>query len=210
MTIEHGYADEAQLRTHFGDEGTVLTQELVERAVESASRAVDLFCGSPSRRFWLDGSAVTRRYRPTDPYEVYVDDIGSTSGLEVKIDTTGSGTFDTTLVEGTDYELHPLDADQQGLAAYAWTSIMLYGDGYAFLTGTRRPSVQVTAKFGWAAVPKAIEEGTLLKAANLFKRKEAPFGVAGFGELGVVRIGRNDPDVIDLIERFVRINGSDT
>jgi hypothetical protein len=43
----------------------------------------------------------------------------------------------------------------------------------------------------------------MLKAASLFKRKDAPFAVAGFSEFGAVRIGRNDPDVLELLGGYV-------
>lgn len=66
------------------------------------------------------------------------------------------------------------------------------------------PTVQVTARFGWSAVPYQVNEATILKAASLFKRKDAPFGVAGFNEFGAVRITRKDPDVLELLSDFAR------
>lgn len=210
MAIEHGYVSEEDLRHHFGDAASSkLSTSLLERAAEASSRAVDLFCGYPSRRFWLDETAQARVYAPMNPLEVWVDDIGSADDLVVKIDTTGTGTFDTTLTLGTDFELMPRNVDKRGLEAYCWTRISLFPDStYRFLTclpdKPSRPSVQVTAKGGWSAIPSDVTTGAILKAANLFKRKEAPFGVAGFGELGVVRIGRNDPDVMELLTGYVR------
>jgi hypothetical protein len=76
-------------------------------------------------------------------------------------------------------------------------------DDKVFPLSDRRATLQVTAKFGWSAVPVDVEEACLLKAASLFKRKDAPFGVAGFGEFGVVRI-RRDSDVGELLNPYVR------
>lgn len=44
----------------------------------------------------------------------------------------------------------------------------------------------------------------LMHAARLYKRKNSPEGVAGFGEFGTVRVSRFDPDVEDLLSPFFR------
>jgi hypothetical protein len=51
---------------------------------------------------------------------------------------------------------------------------------------------------------RALHAVPILKAASLFKRKDAPFGVAGINDFGPVRITRTDPDVIDLLRSFRR------
>ena len=45
--------------------------------------------------------------------------------------------------------------------------------------------IQVTGVFGWPAVPLAVKQAALIAAADLFRLKDAPFGVAGFGEFAV-------------------------
>lgn len=198
MTITNGYATAAQLRTHLGDTGSTLTTELLERAINATSRSIDKWCG---RRFWQDGTVQVRTYRPEDPYEAWTDDISTTTGLIVKTDTSGDGTYATTW-SSTDYQLEPLNANVQD-AAYAWWRLVAI-DRYTFPTPTRRPTLQVTAKFGWPVVPPEVEEACLLRAAAIFKRSEAVFGIAGFGEFGVVRIGRQDPDVVELLSPYRR------
>jgi hypothetical protein len=47
--------------------------------------------------------------------------------------------------------------------------------------------------------PTHIEQATLIQAARLYKRRNSPEGVAGFGEMGVVRVSTLDPDVEALI-----------
>jgi hypothetical protein len=43
---------------------------------------------------------------------------------------------------------------------------------------------------------------------RLFKRLDSPLGVAGFGDLGVMRVSRGlDPDVAQLIEGYRRFQG---
>ena len=65
--------------------------------------------------------------------------------------------------------------------------------------------MQVVGTFGWNAVPTAIKQATILLAMRLFKRYDSPLGVAGFSDLGAVRVGRIDPDVDRLIMPFKRV-----
>ena len=202
MAITNGYATLAQFRVHMGDTGTTLNTDLSERAIESASRAIDRWCG---RKFWLDQNATDHYYRPDDAYMVWVDDIGTTSGLVIATDTTGDATFATTWAS-TDYELGPLNADQGGdSTAYAWTRIEAV-DRYTFPVGSRRRPLKVTAKHGWSSVPKDVEEACLIKASSLFERRKSPMGMAsGISEFGVVRISRSDPDVMGLLHPYVKL-----
>lgn len=208
MAVTNGYATLAEVREHFADPGTKLDAELVERALNATSRAIDAFCG---RRFWLDAAAVTRTYRPDDPGEAWVDDIGTTSGLVIKTDTAGDGSWATTWETG-DYQLEPLNADvawdysNGGSAAYAWWRIVAVDDK-TFPSPSRRATLQVTARFGWSAVPVAVNAACILKAAALFKRRDSPLGIAGFGGFGPVRISRQmDPDVAELLAPYVRVH----
>ncbi|MDX2921298.1 hypothetical protein PV370_25695, partial [Streptomyces sp. NE06-03C] len=77
------------------------------------------------------------------------------------------------------------------------------GDGPPFSHGVVGAGVQVTARWGWPAVPDEIVQATLIQAARLYKRKDSPEGVTGSAEWGVVRLSRRDPDVWALIEHYV-------
>jgi hypothetical protein len=63
-------------------------------------------------------------------------------------------------------------------------------------------TVQVVGTFGWASVPRAIKMATILLSTRLYKRMDSPLGVAGVGELGVIRVSRIDPDIDALIAPF--------
>ena len=208
MAVTNGYATVQELREHFGDsvvpdEGKLPTDAL-ERAINATSRAIDLYCGHPMRRFWRDpaDALTTRVYRADDAYELDVADISSTTGLTVATDTTGDGTYATTWAS-TDYQLEPLSVDADG-GAYAWTRIVAAA-GELFPVHARRATVRVTARHGWSEVPSQVNEACILRAAAIFKRREAVFGIAGLNGFGEVRISRKDPDVIDLLHNFVRI-----
>jgi hypothetical protein len=201
MAVVNGYCTTAQLRTHLEDTGSTLTAELLDRAVNASSRAIDRYC---RRRFWLDSGVATRTYVVDDQRCAYVDDIGSRTGLVVKIGTDGH-TFPTTLTVDTDFILEPRNADKfasGSFDAFAFWQIRTIGSRVLY-PSCLGPTLSVTAQHGWSAVPSEVEEACVLKAASLFKRKDAPFGVAGFGEFGAVRITRADTDVVSLLADYV-------
>jgi hypothetical protein len=72
----------------------------------------------------------------------------------------------------------------------------VYGDGLA--------SVEVTAKWGWPAVPDSIKQATLMLSSRLYGRKASPMGVIGVGDFGPVRISRSDPDIAHLLMDYRR------
>ena len=49
----------------------------------------------------------------------------------------------------------------------------------------------------------AIKQACIILAGRQFKRYDSPLGVAGFGDLGAMRVSRVDPDVATLIEPYV-------
>ena len=201
MAVVNGYATIAEVRDQLADASAQLDLELLEKAVNASSRAIDRYCG---RRFWLDASVTTRTYLVCDPCTVFVDDIGTRTGVIVKTGTDGV-TFPTTLAS-TDFILEPRNADvvaggdtADAFAFWQVSSLV----GAPWYVHPHRPTLSVTARFGWSAVPPDVNEACILKATSLFKRKDAPFGVAGFGEFGAVRITRRDPDVVDLLNPFM-------
>lgn len=194
------YCTVAQLRAELGDDGAVLPETLLQKAVTAASRAVDGWCGRPPGAFGLS-ELTPRLYRPCDPVTVAVDDIGSREGLTVATDDDGDGVFET-IWDATEYVLEPLNADTRG-TAYSWQTITAVG-ARRWPCGSLRPALRVTARWGWSAVPDDVTAATILRAVALFKRKEAPYGVAEFGEFGPVRISRQDTDVISLLTPYRR------
>lgn len=200
MAVTNGYCSTDDVRKQLGDDDTRLDQALLDRAVNAASRAVDRHC---HRRFWQDTEAQQRLYRADDDQMVWTDDISTVEGLVVETDDTGRGVFAATWDRDVDYQLEPLNADADGPTPGAWWQLSAVGTRM-WPVYDRRVGVRVTARFGWAAVPDEVVEATLLKATALFRRKDAPFGVAGFGEMGVVRITRSDVDVLELLAHYVK------
>ncbi|WP_326677695.1 phage gp6-like head-tail connector protein [Streptomyces sp. NBC_01237] len=188
------YASIATLRLMLKTQDSDPRDDLLQRALASASRSIDKSTG---RRFWLDPVPVARTYRtagrtvPEDDGEVLlVDDIGSTDGLVVEV---GSGTSWSPLAAGR-VETIPENALLDGRPV---TGLLLVGDCW-----TSRQA-RVTTRFGWPAIPDDIEQATLIQANRLQRRKDSPEGVTGSAEWGVVRLSRRDPDVWNLIEQYV-------
>lgn len=175
--------------------------ELVTAAVNAA--VVD-FCGRSFDTVTVSNAAA-RVYRPGRGRLVRVDDFWTNGGLVVKTDTSDDGTFDTTWATNQ-YQLRPHNQLNAG-QAWPYTSIEAV-DGATFPTGHRRPSVQITAAWGWSAVPAAVTQGALIFGGRLAKRRDSPDGISGFNQFGPVRItARTDPDVVAMLAFYVRVHG---
>ena len=176
---------------------TVSTDDaFLNLAIDAAEQSINDLCG---RKFTADGAASARTYR-AQPYICVSDDISTLTGLVVKTDTNADGTFDTTW-SSSDYQVEPLNNLVKGrsvnnLRAVGSYTFPVYGDG--------RAAVEVTAKWGWPAVPDPIEQATLMMASRLYGRKASPMGVIGVGDFGPVRISRSDPDIAHLLMDYRR------
>ncbi|MER5252906.1 phage head-tail connector protein [Streptomyces sp. NPDC002855] len=193
MALGDNYATTAELKTRLGvtdaNDDTLLGQ-----ALSAASVGINKFC---RRQFNDAGSASARVYYPLHNRLVLVDDFHTTTGLVVKSDSSDSGTFDLTHAS-TDYQLEPLNGMQDGVPGWPYWKVRMV-DSQTFYGG-RRPSVEVTARWGWAAVPPPIKEATLALAEEVFKMKDSPYGIAGFGDF-VVRI-RDNPKIAGMLTSY--------
>lgn len=203
MAIVNGYATLSDVKaaariTDNIDDG------LLEIAIESSSRDIDAYT---ERVFFSTGAtAVARVYIPQDIYLVETDDIISVT--TIKSDTGGNGTFDVTWAS-TDFQLEPLNGLAGGISTPT-TRIRAIGE-YLWPVyeprnvNSNQASVQVTGVFGFASVPVAIKQATILASLRAYKRYESPTGVLGFSDSGVIRIGRLDPDVERLVAPYRKI-----
>ena len=204
MTINQGYATrnqvKAALRIGVGD---TLDDDLIDNCVGAASRLIDGYC---NRRFWQTGTAETRVYQAEDSFYCSIDDIAGTA-LTLKTSTQADGTFDLQWSR-SDYQLEPLNGNLDGLT-WSYDKIRAVGD-YLFPTVNanygEQALVQVTAVFGWPSVPEPVTQATIIQASRIFKRYDSPLGVAGFGDLGAIRVSRFlDPDMAQLVEPYRRM-----
>jgi len=193
------YATLAELRSWLGIDDTVDDTALAT-ALSVAERRVDDHCG---RTFAASTVVAARTLRPLGPWTLRLDpgwDIQSTSGLIVKTDDNDDGVFETTWTITTDFELGDSGIGYDGASGWPATTLVAVGDK-TWPVATMRRSVQITALWGWAAVPPPVKQATLLLAAESWKSKDAPFGVASFGEFGPLRV-RDHPAVAQLLRQY--------
>lgn len=198
--LQHAYATIQDLRDQFGDDGNKLKPSQLIRALNAASRAVDNWT---YRRFWADETPVSRVFYPTCRNELRFDkvDIITATGVAIATDDNADGTF-TGNWSAASFRLGPDNAEADG---GVYSHILGTGIRYFNVMGTRGVlPVRVTARWGWPTVPPEVEQATLLKAAQLFKRKDAPFGVLQFGDIAAVTVTRRDADVIELLSTYQR------
>ena len=200
MAITNGYATLSDVKAALRITDTV-DDSLLEISIEAASREIDGWC---ERVF--TSSTATRIYRPTDVFSVDVDDLQSITTL--KTDSDGSGTFDVTW-SATDYQLNPLNGIAGGITT-PYTQVRAIGQ-YLFPiyeprnVNSNEASVQINGVWGWSSVPTAVKQACIILSMRQFKRYDSPTGVMGFGDLGVMRVGRVDPDVEKLLMPFRRM-----
>ena len=201
MAISNGYTTlaafqaYANMSTITGDETTT-----IEQAIEAASRTIDRIA---NRRFYIDAAATARLYRTTDFYTLFVDDIGSTTNLAVNLDADGNGNYTDTLTLNTDFILDPVTAPQ---LERPFTRITMVGAETFPLPISRRPQVQVTAKFGWydGTPPDDIVEACLILSADYVKRASSVGGVLGLSELGAIRMSPLGRDISAIVRAYRR------
>ena len=193
------YATLAQVKAALRITDTV-DDALIEMARVSASDLIDGYTG---RTFDTSGT-VTRVFAPADNYVLQTDDLAGTA-LTITSSTGADGVFDVTW-KTSDYQLEPLNGVSNGQAV-PFTRIRAVQD-YLWPTAGGEATVKVVGVFGFASVPTVITQATVLQASRIFTRLQSPLGVAGFGEMGVVRVTRAlDPDVAALVEPYRRIVG---
>ncbi len=203
MTITNGYCTSAQLSEALGTPPLPGDSDNYDRAINTASRWIDQHC---ARRFTTDAAATARKFYVLDDTCATVDDFHTTTGLEIKTAPTSSG-YGTTIAS-TNYELLPLDGvGPNGATGWPYTGIVLYDT--SFLSTSARPALQVTAKWGWAAVPDDVLQACIAAAEYFFKAKDAPFGAAGVADLGITR-ARMPSVVTDLLVPYRRYGAPGT
>jgi hypothetical protein len=164
--------------------------ERLQLAVDTASREVERFC---RRQFNQASTATARVFYSKNPYFVKTDDFFTTTGLVIKTGDPLSG-FSSELDAGS-YYTEPLNGVVDGVPGWPFSRIR-----GSFIRCYYH--VEVTARWGWEAVPAAVRQSTLLIAEKMYKLDMAPLGVAGFNEFGSVRV-RDIPDAYRHLCRYV-------
>lgn len=199
MAITNGYGTLAQLKERLRiDEDDAEDDGKLESVVDSVSRAIDEYAGR-----WFYSDTQTRYYTAEDASELEVDDLLSITALST--DEDGDRVYERTWTTD-DYDLWPYNANTDGRP---YTEIHTTPQGNYAFPFTRR-GVEIEGAFGYSATtPPQVREACLLLCEQIFKRKDAIFGVVGtMGGEQLMRIAedmlRKDPAIKMMLGSFVR------
>jgi hypothetical protein len=160
LAVGEAYATNVQYKAIVtktsGDNDSEIDAQLL-----AMSRVLERDCFG-GRFFTKDAAPVARTYYPRvdNQRTLTVDDIASLTGLVVKVDDNRDGVAEVTLVNppaaNSDFELEPRNA-ALGPEPQPWTQL--------YLPPRAKRSywwelIEVTAVFGWPAVPQAIVQAT--------------------------------------------------
>jgi hypothetical protein len=192
MSTAKRYASTTELKAWLGISDAT-DDMLLGSVLDDASREIDRITG---RHFYETDAGTVRYFTAVNDDELSITDCVTLTAVET--DNGADRTYAYTWT-ATDYDLLPENA---AAADEPYTLLAeAPGGSYDFPVGVRK-GVKLTGTWGWPAIPAEINRACLLRAAWLFKRKDSPLGVAGNSDLGVVRVGRWDPDFDKLIEPY--------
>ena len=142
-------------------------------AIAAAEQQIDNAC---QRRFEVAGNAAARTFRPIPGSNVlWLDDFTTLTSL------VENG---ATLVSGTDFVLEPLNNRTAAGETRPYNQATRY-TGTWYYDGPK-PTVTVTAAWGWAAIPPGAIEACKVVAKAFLEGRDIRFGLAGFSEGGGV------------------------
>lgn len=200
MAIGDIYASLAELKSYLSLSEQTGLDEQMQDALQAASREIER---ETQRQFNKNPAVSARVFKPLNSRRLFVDDFWTTSGLIVETDESGDGTFEKTWV-AADYELYPLNNTMDAMVGWPYQRLnAVSSNRWPVNTGFRDATVRVTASWGWDTVPAPIKQACLILAAENFQLKDAPLGVAGMGEFGVVRV-RNNQMALNKLAKFKR------
>ncbi len=188
------YATVAELKSWLGI-GDAADDAVLGDCLDEASRDIE---GDTHRVFYRSAAGTVRYYSAVRTDLVLLDDVVTISA--VATDADGDRVYECAWT-ATDYDALPENAAADGLPFDRLA--VAPGGQYAFPGG--RKAVRVTGTFGWPAVPEMIRRACVLRAAWIFKRSGSPLGTSGTAELGIMRVGRFDPDYDRLVQKFARM-----
>lgn len=194
------YATLAEFKSAIG-----ITDSTDDTPLQSVLDATDALIDNYTDRKQGFGTATETRYYNADTWQyVLVDDLVSVTSLTT--DDNGDGTYPTTWVAGTDYNLAPGNAALDGWPYTELDVSVTYPKN--FPKGVYR-GVKVTGVFGWPAVPNAVKQAAIIQASAVWSSRTSPFGIIGSADLGgILRQTRAlHPEAQVLLDAYRRREG---
>jgi hypothetical protein len=183
----------------------------IQLALHAVTDWINVYCG---RHFYQ--ITEVRTYRPCNVWNLEIDDLVTCTSVDLDYD--GDGIYEVHWTEGTDFQLlryaDHYNKHNMGVARPDNYLQVLMGSngnpsGGQWLPWlwpfTRQDRVQITGVWGWPSVPPNVTQAALILAADLFKAKDAPWGIAGIGDLGMVKVQSN-PWVAELLRSYINMS----
>lgn len=220
MAVQNGYCALDALKEALQIDDADHDRRL-ERAIESASRAIDKVC---RRKFYREdltlyfGGGPRARVDPFSErrmagvHSLAVGDLISITTL--KTDDDGDRTFETTWDASRDYYLSPVNAPSEP-KPYSHIDADTLNGRYWFPPYLK--GVEVVGTWGYAfdydddgtfVAPPDVKEACILLTTRYFKRRDSPLGIIESSGLDLVREEirvHADPDVKALLKPYRRL-----
>lgn len=201
----------------------------IQIAIQAVTNWINTYCG---RHFYQ--LQETRTYQPDNIWELPVDDIVPTAAVaaatQVNLDMDGDGIYEVNwgnpappVGTGSNYVLKLGTpggyADNYNVNAagvprpYTQLQAILSGPNGNPVNGGWLPfiwpyshlnRVQVITTWGWATVPPSVQQASLLLCTDVFKSKDAPWGIAGTAETGLMRVQSN-PWAVEFLHDYINM-----
>jgi hypothetical protein len=193
------YIGLAEFKDRLGiDDNTDDSQATI--AIQSVCGWINEYVGTSFTRI-----TETRTFVPRNLVKLDIDPLVSVTS--VNVDRDGDGTFEESWVQGTDYQLR-IGPDSYNLNAtgilrpYRQLITIQSGRLFPFIYPfAHLDRVQITGVWGWSQVPAPVTQAAFILAADIFKMKDAPFGIAGTSDYGTTRIVAN-PWLVEMLRPF--------
>jgi len=196
MALGDPYATLAELKLRVGGVADAAQDAALNNALAVATSGINSICG---RQFNKTTTASARVFYPRTQRRALVDDFHTITDLAIKIDTGDTGTYDLTLTS-SQYQLEPLNGVVDGESGWPYWVIRTL-QGTVFPCNQRAP-LQVTAQWGWTAVPPGVKEACLMVSEETYALKDTRFGVGGVAEWGTIRV-RANPMAMSMISKYI-------
>jgi hypothetical protein len=178
---------------------TPLTDDALTRFTDALDEASEMINDDTGRNFAArSGIAKTFALQAVNDYTLKLPDF--TAIVSLKVDDDDNGTFATTIA-ASGFEITSSSSDD----GWPFDSIRLLDRDFP-TCGRRVRRIEITADWGWAAVPAGVVKATTLLAARIGGREgSSATGLVSFGgEAGGAYIRTNDPDYRHAIRRYIR------
>jgi hypothetical protein len=198
------YASLGQIKSALAISSTdSVDDETLMLALSAASEQIDAYCG---RTFSETGVTEVRYFASYKSDQVEVDDMDG-APTEFAYSSNGNGVYDSTIDLGN-LALLPSNGSVDGLR-WPTTAVRVLTTENLPVSRNGEPTVAITATWGFGYVPTSVVRACIAQASRLHARNLSPYGVAGFGDMGVVRLAQGlDVDVQQLLTPYCKIRGN--